>query len=429
MSELLAFPWADIARLIFTALPAVLLSPSHALLFWLIVVLVGVQYRRLAETERALYARAGTSTWRRTLLATAHGLVGGVAASFLLVFTGVALGDRDIAYLWPVALVLMLLHPRFICFSYAATLVGLAHLLFGWPSVNVPGIVGLVAILHVVEGLLVWLGGDAAALPIYVRHRDGRVVGGFSVQRFWPVPLAALLAVALPPELRGESIAMPEWWPLVAAPAAAAGPDGPHLLLWPVAAALGYGDIAVSRDPQERSRQAAGMLLLYSGTLLALAIAASHWRPLLWVAVLASGGLHEWMIQAGLRGEFGGKPRYVAPKHGVLVMEVFPGGFGQALGLRRGDVIVAVNGRPVANRQAFEAALGEAGFYLELEIERAGRRQVTSTRRFRYQPGALGCVLAPEPGDEPQVQVGGGGLLVRWVQRLIAGAGGRRSER
>ncbi|HEX6988832.1 MAG TPA: PDZ domain-containing protein [Bacillota bacterium] len=419
MADLLAFPFWDITQVIFAALPALLLSPGHALFFWLLTAFTAMQYRRLAETERALYGRTRIHVFPATARALAHGLLGGVLASYLLVFTGVALGGNDLAYLWPVALLLMLLQPRFLCFSYAATLVSLSSLLTGWPQVNIPGLVGLVAVLHVVEGILVWLGGDRGALPVSIRHRDGDVVGGFHVQRFWPVPLVAVLGMSLPPALQGEAIAMPDWWPLLGLSEQALAAQGLTLVLWPAAAALGYSDVAVSVEPLARSRRAAGHLLLYSLTLLLLAIAASRWAPLLWVAAVASGGLHEWMIQAGLRSEFGGQPRFRAVDDGVAVLDVFPGSFADVMGLRRGDVIRRVNGRNVANRRELADVLGGSSFFLAVTVTRAGRWLDLETNRFRPGPGALGVVPAPEPGDPALIQIGQGGVLTRWLSRLL----------
>lgn len=420
MAELLSFPFAEIARLIVGALPAMLLSPTHALFLWLIIFFVSYQYRRMADTEQTLYGRTRITVWRSTLEAAAHGLFGGLVASFLLVFVGVSIGERDILYLWPVALLLMLFHPRFICFSYGATLIGVSHLLTGWPDVNVAGIVGLVAILHVVEGILVALGGDDGAIPFYVRHRRAPVVGAFSVQRFWPVPLVVLLALSLPPGLQVETVAMPDWWPLVTAPSSLESESSTGLVLWPVAAALGYSDLAVSSEPRARSRQAAGLLLLYSGVLLGLAIAGSRWPSLLWVAVVASGGLHELMIQAGVKLELGGEPRFIAPRRGVLVMDVFPDGYAHSLGLQRGDIITAINGRPVHNKDDFRLLLQQVQFYLELEVIRQGARITIETNRYSGHPAGLDLVLAPEPYDQPQVQLLSYGIVQRWLRRLVS---------
>lgn len=421
MTELLAIPLWQITQVIFSSLPVLVVSPTHALFFWLLVAFVAMQHRRLADLEQGLYGRTRIRPLPATLMSVAHGLLGGVLASYLLVLTGTALGQADIGYLWPLAVLLMLIHPRFICFSYAGGLIALSSLISGWPSVNIPGLIGLVATLHIVEAVLVWLGSDESAVPIYVRHGSGAVVGGFHVQRFWPVPLVAVLIMSIPQELQNEAIAMPDWWPLIGGAESLLSAPEIGLVLWPVAAALGYSDIALSREPGQRSRRAAVHLLSYSLILLALAIIGSYWRPGLWLAALASGGLHELMIQVGLRSEFGGKPRFRHPERGVLVLDVFPDAMAADLGLQRGDIILDVNGKPLNSRRDLADVLATASFFLAMTVRRDQQLLVLETNRFRYEPGAFGIVTAPEIGDAPHVQIGHTGPLQRAWQQLRSG--------
>lgn len=411
-------PLAELSRWILLGVPGIVLSPQGPV-FLLLVLVVGLQYRRLAAMEEALLGRPRRSAARLTLSATLYGLLGGVLGSYLMALLGVALTRQDLAVLWPVALLLALWHPRLLCFSYAAGLVGLASLLWGWPAVHVPGLVALVAVLHVVEGVLVLASGDDAAVPVTLRRPGGEVVGGFAIQRFWPVPVMVLLVMSIPESLRAGALAMPEWWPLFRPPAAG-GPSSLDVVMVPAAAALGYADLAVSADPAERSRRTGLMLLAYSTTLLLLAWGAARVPELQWAAALAAPGLHEWMIRAGRRRELEGAPRFVAPARGVRVMEVLPGSAGEAMGLRRGDVILAVNGTPVDDRQAFAEALRAASWYLELEGTRDGVPWRWEHRRFRYEPGALGVLTAPEPGDPPLVDADAPGPLLRAWRALRA---------
>src|SRR5690606_41661119 len=95
--------------------------------------------------------------------------------------------DAGVGYARLVAIALMMVHPRFICSAYAGGILSVTHLLFGWPGLSVPAIMALVAVLHLVESLLILLHGPTGATPVYVRRPDGRVVGGFTMQKFWPI--------------------------------------------------------------------------------------------------------------------------------------------------------------------------------------------------------------------------------------------------
>lgn len=408
--------FVELTRTILAVIPQVLFEPGYAVFFWLLMLLITVQYRRMYQTEMRLYGRARAPLWRGIGTALLYGMIGGIGGSYVLVLTGVAIGRADLAYLWPLALFLMLIHPRFICFSYAGGLVSLSYLIFGWPQVNVAGLVGLVAVLHIIEGILVYFSGSDQATPLYVRHGSGRVVGGFSLQRFWPVPIVILLMMAVPEGLMGETVAMPGWWPLIATTPREAGLTP---VMWPVMAALGYGDLALTRSPEAKRHRTATHLLLYSLILLLLAVAASRWPFLLWGAALAAPGLHELMIQVGMRGELHGEPLYQQPERGVMVLDLWPDGYGAQLGLARGDVILTVNGQPVDSRQDLEEALRAASFYLELNGCRDGRTFTVETNRFRYAAGALGVITAPGAGDQPHVEIQQAGYLGRLGRRLL----------
>lgn len=52
------------------------------------------------------------------IVAIGYGLLGGLLASYLVMFIGLTISG-ELYYLWPVAILLMMLNIRFICFAYA----------------------------------------------------------------------------------------------------------------------------------------------------------------------------------------------------------------------------------------------------------------------------------------------------------------------
>ena len=98
------------------------------------------------------------------------------------------LSEAGLWYVWPLALLLMLMHPRYLCFSYAGGIMALSSLLFGWPELNVPAVISLVAVLHMVEAVLIRWHGHLNPSPVYLRTGEGEVVGGLNLQKFWPCP-------------------------------------------------------------------------------------------------------------------------------------------------------------------------------------------------------------------------------------------------
>ncbi len=387
--------------------------------FWLVVLFVAFQYRRYSRMKEELFGVTGEPIWQHTLLATGYGILGGLVGSFLMVLVGISLTDIGIGYLWVLAVLLMFVSPRFLCFSYAGGIISLSYLLVGWPRVDVAQLMALVAVLHMVEALLILISGHLGAMPIYTRARDGRVVGGFNLQKFWPIPIVGMVLMQLPHgEIVQGVVSMPDWWPLIK-PRLVADMDNAFYLILPVVVGLGYGDLAITSVPEQKSRRSAVFLGIYSLLLLLLSITASYYPLLAILPALFGAFGHEYVIKLGRRVEFNGEPLYVSPEEGVMVLDVLRGTAAAKIGLKSGDVIRRINRVPVDDSYDLCLALEyPSASWLEVEfINRAGkyRREVVG----KVPSSTFGAILVPEPHQQPQVEMRGSGLLVRWWQRLM----------
>ncbi|MDD2554559.1 MAG: PDZ domain-containing protein, partial [Desulfotomaculaceae bacterium] len=334
--------------LIFKSFLQAFFDPAFLLLFLVVFVLIAVQYNRMEKLREDFFGMKTRRTRTDILVSTGYGLLGGLAGSCLLVFIGLTISG-DLYYLWPVAILLMLINIRFLCFAYAGGILALSSLLLGFPQISVPQILALVAILHMVESFLILASGHLGAVPAYVKGPEGNVVGGFTLQKFWPIPIVALAVLAGGTVERG--VEMPAWWPLIK-PVVAGDPQNFIYALLPLVAGLGYADIAIARSPVEKSRLSALFLGIYSLTLLVLAVLAGQSRIVAFFAALLSPLGHEAVIYIGKKIELKGKPLYVPSEQGLRVMDVLPGGPAWRSGLRSGDIIAAVNGmKPQDNAQ------------------------------------------------------------------------------
>ena len=106
----------------------------------------------------------------------------------------------------------MLLSPRYLCFAYAGAYWPLSVWSLAIPRSSVPQLMALIAILHMVESLLILLSGRLNPMPVYVKY-ENQIRGGFNLQKFWPIPLIALVSAGIADPASG--VMMPEWWPLL----------------------------------------------------------------------------------------------------------------------------------------------------------------------------------------------------------------------
>lgn len=411
-------PLLDLLTSVIRSYPGIFMNPVVDVLYLVVLGLVALQYGRVQSMEERVFGQARNKAFGHTLVSIGLGLLGGLAASVLLVMVGVTVSDSGLGYLLPLALLLFLFSPRFLCFSYAGGILCVSYLLFGWPQVNVAAITALVACLHAAESLLIRISGNSCATPLYIQGKDGRTVGGFSLQRFWPIPLIVLFLVRVPDvsALSGV-INLPDWWPLIKAPQVA-GVGTPVFAMMPIVAALGYGDLALSRSPREKARVTSRHLFLFSAILLGFAIAASRWPAFAWVAALFSPLGHEVVIKVGNREETDREPRYVTSTAGVVLLDVLDRGAAAKAGLRRGYLLKEAQGVALHSRLDLEDALREPGdiVFTARDPGSNASRQFT-VRRSGTEP--LGVVLSPGLGDQPFVTAYSEGPLLRLLKRLF----------
>lgn len=406
----------DLALLVLRTLPLMFSDITYVLILGVVFVFVYRQYQKVQLYERRLFGLERINPLIDTATAAIYGIIGGLFATALFVALGVSLSDSGIAYLWITALLLMFIHPRFLCFSYAGGLIGLLSLLFGFPQVNVPSLMALVAILHLAESLLIAIDGHHNASPIYFKRGD-QVVGGYSLQKYWPVPFVALLGLVIVD--RGidlQVVSMPDWWPLFSSGKDLGEGQSIIYMLFPVIAALGYSDVATAELPQVKARRSALHLSIFGTVLLGLAFLADRYPSLAVLPVLFSPLGHELVIYLGQERERR-LPAVFQTDSGVMVLAVHPGSPAEKMGLGPGDIIVAVNGNAVESLPDLVQELSPWAVDPVLTVESKLKTPPRRTVTFRGKVPPLGIIPAPHPEQRFYMRFGES-LLERLWNRL-----------
>lgn len=379
------------------------------------------QYSKIRDYEQGFFRLRRIDPLQETAAAAIYGIVGGFLATVLFLVLGISLSNAGVAYLWLAALLLMLLNPRFLCFSYAGGLVSIVHLLTGYPQVHIPTLMALVAVLHLVEAVLIFADGHHGPSPMFFRHRDGKIVGGFALRKYWPMPTVALVGLAVAGSSMGwQTVPMPDWWPIFKSGLEV--PEGHALMymLFPLVVALGYSDFVQTELPKTKARRSAGMLLVYSLVLLALALVANKYEALVLLPVIFAPLGHELVIFWGQWREQKGEPAF----HGdgrVMVLSVYPGSPAEKMGLQVGDVIRSVNGVEVKDLNELVNQLSpwvlDPVFVVENQFLEPQKREV----RFQGKIPPLGIIPAPNPHEGSYMRQKDGLIKRLWKKWLAKG--------
>lgn len=387
---------------------------QYILILGVVFFLVYRQYVKVQQYEERMFKLKRINPFMETVTALVYGIFGGMVATIMFLALGISVSDAGIAYLWLVAMLLMLINPRFVCFAYAGGLVSLVALITGYPQLNIATLMALVAILHMVESLLIFVDGYHNPTPMYYKHSDGRVVGGFTLQKFWPMPTIALVGITvISSSVDLLSVSMPDWWPVFQSGVAVPADHSLIHVLFPLIVALGYSDFVRSELPKTKARRSALWLFIYSLVLLALAILANHYPVFLILPILFAPFGHEFLIIWARKREEGKKPVFHS-EDGVMVLTVYPNSPAQAMGLKTGDVIKTINGEAVPNLPTLVEHISPWLIDPVLVVE--NQFQTPSTRVIEYvgKVPPLGIVPAPQGNQGYYMQFREG-----WIKRKI----------
>ncbi|HHV74372.1 MAG TPA: PDZ domain-containing protein [Thermoanaerobacterium sp.] len=383
--------YINLIWLIIKSIALMILNPF----MWLVVAFIYFQYKRNVEIERHMVGKEQTPLKDQVLDSVIYGFLIGILGSIVIVFLGITIDNIGIEYVFPLAILLMLINPRYICFSYAGGIVSLISLITGYPNVNVSGLMAIVGILHLMESILIYIDGAANSVPVFVRLKNGNVAGGYTMQKFWPIPFIALSTTTA--ILGGaSSINMPDWWPLL-------GPSSNLkdivFIMMPVVAALGYGDIALTEMPEKRAHRSSIRLLGFSLILIGLSLLSIKIYIFKWIAAIFGPLAHELIIIIGQREEKTKKPLFEYQDIGLMVLSVVKNSPAEQIGIKPGDVVLKINDIQINSEEDIKRLLSTNPTILFITVKEADGSFVRYEYRNCKGINWLGLLIVPQYPD------------------------------
>lgn len=367
--------------------------------YYIAVILIALIYHRQLLQERKLFHVRLQSSITQTIRAVLGGILIGTIVSIVSLFLGAHLTLGSLICIWAATLILSLFRIRYLCFAYAAGLLGVLqfglNLASGWqPSgwmgsitetlrtLDMPALLVLAALLHMGESLLVRMQGVSMASPLLFEGKRGKLVGGYQLQQFWAIPLLVLVPVTG----GGAELA---WNPLMNA--------GHSYMLVALPIMLGFGEITQSMLPGQKVQITSKRLMLYGTTLLVFSLLAAWWPPLLVVAALIAFVGHEFLVWYSAFEEQNRSPVFVHPQHGLKVLAVIPESPAADLGIEAGETLYKVNGKLVHSPEELHRALRMNPAFCKLEVRNhQGESKFMQRAIYEGEHHQLGVIMAPD---------------------------------
>lgn len=233
---------------------------------------------------------------------------------------------------------------------------------------NLSGLVILLGMLLIIEGILMSRNGGKESSPKYRKSRRGLTVGAFQAKRMWFIPMFCFLPA-------GPLTAPFSWWPSFDW-----GTHSYSLILVPFI--IGFQQQIQSNLPEAAVKKL-GRQIMTAG-IITTAIAVGG----LWISILSLIGtvfaiLARAWISYQHRVREGANPYYFTQRpDGLIILAVIPGSPADKLSLKTGEVIHKCNGQAVRNTDEFYRALQKNRAYCKLEV-------LDTNEQIRFAQGAL----------------------------------------
>jgi hypothetical protein len=334
-----------------------IVEPSYAFILIMMAFVFYMKNKKTTVMERLIMGKNSSSAFELTVSQIVMGILGGVIASLILTFLGITFHETsNIFLIFILSVALMFFNPKLVCLSYSGSVLGLLSILLyfislimGNSSLNIikmdiTNLLVLIAVMHIVEGLLVILDGKRGAIPVF-GSRDKKIIGGFAYRRQWILPMIILLMVQATSSntAMGGSITTPEWWPIIN--------HSKNMLIFatmvigalPIFAGVNYSTVTFTKSKKNKP-VFSGLLILAYGVILILLSSLGDINKVLDVIILTlMPVLHEYMLYIDRLSEKKGKIKYVSNEEGVCVLDVATDSIAKNMGIKMGDLILEIN--------------------------------------------------------------------------------------
>ncbi|SKA88078.1 PDZ domain (Also known as DHR or GLGF) [Caloramator quimbayensis] len=382
---------------------------------WIFLFIIIGQYRKFVALQQNIYGGlTKQSTKELVTTSVLFGIISGLIGTIITTTFGVTFYKANgLSYLILLSLLLMLISPRYVCLSYSGGILSLFVLilsaflsssrvyssflynLYNALEFDVPALMAIIAVMHFMESVLMWLDGGRGAVPVFMKQGE-EIVGAFIMQRFWIIPIILYFFVSKNYDMSGV-VTTPEWWPLIKSPQLGDFAKDAVFMATPLIAMLGYSDFAVTTITQKKVKRSAIGLSIFSITLLVLSFLATKFYVFNYVAALFAPLAHEGLILYERYKEKHGIPLYKKRDDGIIVLDTMPNSPAESMGLKPGDVIMSINNKEVREITDVDEIFNEYPSFLWVEIKDIeGEKKVLEFRDYKNTIKDLGVITIPD---------------------------------
>ncbi|GAA0733862.1 PDZ domain-containing protein [Clostridium oceanicum] len=392
------------------ALAYTLTEPYFLIVLVLLAIILYRKNKRTTIMQKIVIGEKVNTAFELTISQVVLGIFAGVFASIIMAYLGIFFSeDSSIELIFLVSIFFMLFNPRFICFSYSGSVLGILSILLLWiskvtnnPSLNfinidISALMAMVAVLHFVEAILVMIDGDKGYIPVF-SNRNDRIIGGFALQRYWVIPIALFIMLNSneAASFLSSGTPMPNWWPLVNTSVPKSILNAAVVSLIPFYGVIGYKSVTFTESKKDKAIRSGVFIMMYSITLFILSQLA-NFNIFFKLLVLVFAPLaHEFMLKFQKNIELNKEPKYISSKDGIMVLDVAENSIAKKMGIKSGDLLIEINNEIINNEEDILKSIKQMYGHISLKV----KNQMGNLNTLSYDSVGsyerLGIVLVPK---------------------------------
>jgi len=395
-----------------------IINPPLVFVLITLLIVLHLKNRKTVAMQKIILGGSVNSSIELTLSQLVLGIIGGSIGSLILTSLGVVFSSNSgIAYMFIISIFLMFLRPRLICFSYSAAILGAISILIKLGSRFVPEISNsiilnvdilylmiFVGVFHIVEGILVMIDGDRGALPVFTK-RDGKILGGYALKRYWVLPIAIMLAFTMNDSSLNymtENLQNPDWWPLIKSPSGISLIASSVISIFPFYAILGYSSITFTRSKREKAISSGCYILSY-GIIVTLVAQVARLGIIGEIVVVAFAPFaHELMLKIQMKSEENRSPKFVSDEEGLVILEISADSQVKELGIDVENKLLLINNKTIDSESEAYSIMKENLYNTVLKIKDSNG--IIKDIEFRHTRNTrLGMLLVPRSVEKEDV--------------------------
>jgi hypothetical protein len=384
-------------------------EPYMAILLFMLALIL---YRKNVKTtlmQKMIVGESVDNAFELTISQVVIGIFAGTAASLIMSYLGVVFDQNSaVELLFLTSVLFMFYNPRFVCFAYSGAALGLISILLSYAAyltnnpawdvlkINIPALMTMVAVLHLVEGVVVLIDGKRGSMPVFT-NREDKIVGGFAFQRYWAFPIAIFFIIQDKSLVTSAwQVSMPAWWPIIKTFVPLDILKNAMLMLVPFYGVMGYNSVTFSKSKSKKVQESGLFIIGYSVILFGFAQLAALNIFFKVFVLFFSIVAHEGMLWIQREIDMNGKPMYISSGEGIMVLEVAPKSPAYEMGIKSGDTLLQINDKNIENEAVIVEAIRESSNFIWFDVKRGnGKLEQLSYSKMTFEK-RLGLVLVPK---------------------------------